>query len=198
MSIPKDSYGILTFSAKNAEILGNLENLISGIQDAKHNAIIMQTYKAASNELKKSYEESGLTAEVADDTLAEIQEVTNCMQLNSGYQKKPHCFQVMQEHQEIIDIVGTSRFEGSFSVSDESALEDELREILNIEDKKAKDDRNLDESIERRLRELNISSIADLSPAAQRRVVEGSNGSVRDLPVLQVQPSPRPASQTPI
>lgn len=104
----------------------------------------------------------------------------------------------MVDHQEIVDIVGTSLFDGSLSVTDELALEDELREIMDSEDKKAKEDRNLDESIERRLRVLNITGISDLSPAAQRRVLEGSDGSVRDLPVLQVQPSPRAAAQMPI
>lgn len=101
----------------------------------------------------------------------------------------------MDDHHDIVDIVGTSRFDGSV---DEAALEEELRELMDSEDKKAKDDRNLDESIERRLRELNITGFADLSPAGQRRVIDGSTGSVRDLPVLQVQPLPRAAPQTPI
>lgn len=109
-----------------------------------------------------------------------------------------NCFQVMDDHHEIVDILGTSRFEGSLSAVDETALEDELREIMDSEDKKVKDERNLDESIERRLRGLNITGIADLSPAGQRRVIEGSDGSARDLPVLQVQPSPRAVSQAPI
>lgn len=104
----------------------------------------------------------------------------------------------MDDHHEIVHIVSTSSFEDSLSVTDEALLEEELREIMDSEDKKAKDDRNLDESIERRLRELNISGIADLPPAVQRRVIEGSEGSVRDLPVLQVQPKARTASQTPI
>lgn len=64
------------FSAKNSEILQNLDALISSIHDAKHTASILETFKAASNQLKKSHDESGLTAEQADDTLADIKEVT--------------------------------------------------------------------------------------------------------------------------
>lgn len=68
-------YKILLFSVKDSDILSNLEALVSNIYDAKHTAGIMETYKLASSQLKKSYEESGLTAEKADDTLADIKEV---------------------------------------------------------------------------------------------------------------------------
>lgn len=62
-------------SEKSAEILNNLQSLLTNIMDSKQNNQVLETYRNAANTLKKSYEESGITAEIVDDTMADVKDV---------------------------------------------------------------------------------------------------------------------------
>lgn len=65
---------------------------------------------------------------------------------------------------------------------DESTLEAELAELLQLEQLETMDrDKHLDESIERRLKQLNIDGFADLSIGEQRQIISNSVGSVDAL-----------------
>ena len=79
--------------------------------------------------------------------------------------------QVLEDNNEIQNQISTAQFEPTSSV-DESALEDELKEILEYEEKKESSaNAKLNKSIEDQLKQLNLDSLADLSLVDQKRVL---------------------------
>lgn len=61
---------------KTSAILLNLQSMISSIDDSKQTAEVLATYQLASNTLRQSYSDSGITADKVDDVLADVQEVS--------------------------------------------------------------------------------------------------------------------------
>lgn len=101
----------------------------------------------------------------------------------------------MDDHTDIQEVLGGGSAKltlGNASL-DDSALEQELDELLQIDEAAGAADRekHLDESIERRLQELNINGFADLSIDEQRQIVSNSVGSIDEL--LRIQMSDKAA-----
>lgn len=141
-------------SERQAQSLENLEALIASIHDAKNNNKIIEAYKMANFELKKTYEDSGLTPESIEDELADVKEVpARFLFVIIPNKNVILCTQTMSDHNEIQETIASSQLDTSLAM-DDTVLEQELNELMAEEVAKNKSEQELNASIERRLQEL--------------------------------------------
>lgn len=139
-------------TGKESDKLLNLETMLSSIEDSKHSASVVDAYKLAANALRQTNAGAGITVDTVGDVMDDVQEA-------------------LDNHQEIQQSLGEIKLEGGVAPIDESTLEAELDELMVQEEQKEQD---LNESIERRLRQLNMSGFGDLSVAEQREILVNS------------------------
>lgn len=133
---------------QKSELLNNTEVMFNSLSESKSNTQVFNTLRDAAKTLKISQEESGITADTAEDQMADIRET-------------------LEDHNEIQAIITGPAFENV--AADDAALEDELRHLIEEDEKK--ENERLDESIEHRLKELNITGFGDLTREEKNRIL---------------------------
>lgn len=164
----------------------------------------MSTYKLAANTLRKTYKESGLDADKVSDVLDDVKEVLKpiaIIYMLLIYQF-PIPFQVLDDHADVQDVLNAASNDQFASITTpDSDLERELDELLLSDEReqaeKSERDKNLDESIERRLHDLKINGFADLSIDEQRQIIGDSVGSLDELLKIKVQEKRPQANDVP-
>lgn len=162
----------------------NIQSMIASIDDSKQTSEIMSTYQLASSTLRKSYAESGITADTLDECMADVQEVCHTIHLFfSNLFKTRFALQTLDDHSDVQNVLTTGS-KLQLGDSDDSALEKELDELVLSDERER--DKNLDESIERRLHDLQITGFADLTVEEQRQIIGDSVGSLDELLKIKV------------
>lgn len=141
--------------------LQHITTLKSNIENAKYNAGVVETYKMGAKALKEIYEENGLTVDKVEDVMFDVQDI-------------------IDDHDEIQHIVGGVTISHANDV-DELELEQELQDLINddrndndtglpqpnranVDDSLEQPNRaNPDDSLERRLTNLKLPNLEDLS-----------------------------------
>lgn len=96
----------------------------------------------------------------------------------------------MDDHSDVQDVLKNAT-KLQLGDTNDSDLEHELDELLQSDERERsaaqnENDRNLDESIERRLHELQITGFADLTIDEQRQIIGDSVGSLDELLKIKV------------
>lgn len=137
--------------------------MLASIEDSRHSANVIGAYKLAASALRQTNTASGITVDSVHDALDDVKEV-------------------LDDHNEIQLALGDNKLtDPSAADNDDVDLERELADMLaqdDADEKERKED-ELNASIERRLKQLNIEGFADLSMEEQQRVLQLSG----DAPV---------------
>lgn len=136
--------------------------MIASIADAQQSANVLGAYKQASNALRQTNTAAGITVDTVHDALDDVRDA-------------------LDDHNEIQQALGDAKFDNAnTNVADDGDLEAELAELLAADTESeaaeaVRKDDELNASIERRLKQLNISSgFADLSAAEQQEILDKS------------------------
>lgn len=132
--------------------------MLASIEDSRHSANVVGAYKLAASALRQTHTEAGITVDSVHDALDDVKEV-------------------LEDHNEIQQALGDRQMvDGLAAADDDVDLERELADLLALDDaaEEERKDRELNASIERRLKQLNIEGFADLSIEEQQRTLEMS------------------------
>lgn len=132
--------------------------MLASIEDSRHSANVVGAYKLAASALRQTHTEAGITVDSVHDALDDVKEV-------------------LEDHNEIQQALGDRQLaDGLAAADDDVDLERELADLLALDDaaEEERKDRELNASIERRLKQLNIEGFADLSIEEQQRTLEMS------------------------
>ncbi|XP_055855681.1 charged multivesicular body protein 7 [Episyrphus balteatus] len=99
---------------KRSIALNNVETLLSSVDEAQNNGVILETYKIGSKALQKVLNDSGLKYDNVDEIISDVKEAVD-------------------SHDEIQDTIASAHLNEKF---DDGDLERELREILGEPEQK--------------------------------------------------------------
>lgn len=126
-----------------------METILATIDDCKQTADIVDAYKLAANALRQTNAVAGITVDKVDDVMLDVQES-------------------LDDHNDAQQAMGQTKFEAvGADPIDEAELDAELADLLVKEQQKKHD-----ASIERRMQELDMGDLGDLSPEEQQQIVD--------------------------